>query len=357
MSFEHPEIEIGGHSIAAFARLFVIAEIGLNHGGSIDRALALIDAAAEAGATAVKFQTIEAEALVAPGAPPPAHVRAASMSEFFAQFELDEAAHRRMFERARRRGLVVLATPFSEASADMLARLDVDAFKIASGDITWKGLITRCARTRKPLVISTGMSGLNEAAHALDWAQSAGAAAVGLLHCVSAYPVPPGHENLRAIAALSHAFGVPVGLSDHAADGFSLPLAVALGASIYERHLVLDANDGSIDGAVSSTPAQLAELIRVAARARAALGSGQKVCLPAERANKLSSRRSLYSTRALAAGHAIAIDDLVALRPGIGLSAERHEELVGRILHRDMEPGTAFVDRDLAPSHEVERVA
>ncbi len=357
MSFEQPELEIGGHTIAAFAPLFVIAEIGLNHGGSIERALALIDAAADAGATAVKFQTLEAGALVAPGAPAPAHVQARSMSEFFAQFELDEVAHRRMIERARRRGLVVMATPFSEASVDMLARVGIDAFKIASGDITWKELITRCARTRKPLVISTGMSGLSEAAHAFDWARTAGASGVALLHCVSAYPVPQGHENLRAISALSQAFGVPVGLSDHAADGFSLPLAVALGASIYERHLVLAANDGSIDSAVSSTPEQLAELIRAAARARVTLGSGQKVCLPAERANRLASRRALYSTRSLAAGHPISRDDLIALRPGIGLSADRLDDLVGLVLQRDMEPGMAFVDRDLAPSREVDRVA
>mgnify|MGYP000461380799 CR=1 FL=1 len=350
MSCEHPELEIGGHSIAAVAPLFVIAEIGLNHGGSIERALALIDAAANAGATAVKFQTLVAAALVAPGAPAPAHVQASSMSEFFAQFELDEVAHRRMLERARSRGLVVMATPFSEASVDMLARIGIDAFKIASGDITWKALITRCARTRKPMVISTGMSGLREAAQALEWARAGGASGVALLHCVSAYPVPQGHENLRAITALSDACGVPVGLSDHAADGFSLPLAVALGASIYERHLVLTADDGSIDAAVSSTPEQLAELIRAAARVRATLGSGQKVCLPAERANRLASRRALYSTRALGAGHLISKADLIALRPGIGLSAERQDDLVGMVLRRDMEPGMAFVDLDLAPA-------
>jgi sialic acid synthase SpsE len=360
MTFDHPELEIGGHSIAAFAPLFVIAEIGLNHGGSIERALELIDAAAAAGATAVKFQTLDAAALVAPGAPAPGHVKAASMTEFFARFELDEAAHQRMIERAREHGLAVMATPFSEAAVDMLARLGIDAFKIASGDITWKELIIRCARTRKPLVISTGMSGLSEASQALGWARSAGASQVALLHCVSAYPVPQGHENLRAITALSDAFGIPVGLSDHAADGFSLPLAVALGAALYERHLVLKADDGSIDSAVSSTPEQLAALVQAAARARAALGSGQKVCLPAERGNKLASRRALYSTRALAAGHVIGKDDLIALRPGIGLPAERQDELIGTMLHRDMDPGMAFVDLDLAAARqvlEVERVA
>lgn len=357
MSHELSELEIGGHTVAAFAPLFVVAEIGLNHGGSLDRALALIDAAAAAGATAVKFQTLDAAALVAPGAPAPAHVTASSMSEFFAGFELDEQAHQRMIERARACGLVVMATPFSEASVDMLQRLGIDAFKIASGDITWRALITRCARTGKPLVISTGMSGLNEVARALDWARTARASGVALLHCVSAYPVPPGHENLRAITSLAHAFGTPVGLSDHAADSFSLPLAVALGAAIYERHLVLEAGDDAIDAAVSSTPEQLAEMVETAARVRAALGSGQKVCLPAERPNLLASRRALYSTRRLVAGQAVFKDDLIALRPGIGLSAERQEDLVGRILPRDMDEGMAFVERDLVQSREVDRVA
>jgi sialic acid synthase SpsE len=347
MSFEHPELEIGGHSIAAFAPLFVIAEIGLNHGGSIERALALIDAAADAGATAVKFQTLEAGALVAPGAPAPAHVDAVSMREFFAQFELDEIAHRRMIARARSRGLVVMATPFSEASVDMLARLDIDAFKIASGDITWKELITRCARTRKPLVISTGMSGLNEAAHALDWARAAGANGVALLHCVSAYPVPSGSENLRAIATLGMTCGAIVGLSDHGPDGFAVPLAVAMGASIYERHLVLAADDGSVDAGVSSTPGELAAIIRAAARAAAALGTGAVTCLAAERPNLDASRRALYARRRLPAGHVVSAADVIALRPAFGLGVDRLRALVGQRLARDVESGAAFQTSDL----------
>jgi sialic acid synthase SpsE len=349
MAFELAEITIGGRHVGASWPVFVIAEIGLNHGGSLDRALAMVDAAADAGASAVKLQSLDAAALVVAGAPAPVHVQAHSMREFFAQFELDEAAHASIVAHARARGLVVMATPLSEPAVDMLQRVGIDAFKIASGDVTWAGLIAACARTGKPLVISTGMSGLDEVKRALGWARASGASEIALLHCVSAYPVPPGSENLRAIATMADAFGIPIGLSDHGADSFAAPLAVALGASIYERHLVLAAGDGSIDAAVSSTPAQLSALILTVERARQALGAGHKVCLPAERPNQLASRRALYAARPLTAGAVIGDGDLVALRPGIGLPTDRRHELVGRPSLRDMEAGMPFMESDVAP--------
>lgn len=358
LSAQYAELEIAGQTVSAFSRLFTIAEIGLNHGGSLDRALALVDAAADAGASAVKFQTIDAHALVAPGAPAPMHVSATSMQDFFATFELDELAHRTLIERARSRGLIVMATPFSEAAVDMLARLGVDAFKIASGDITFASLIKRCARTRKPLVISTGMSSLVEIDAALQCARSAGASQIALLHCVSAYPVLAGEENVRAIATLAHAFGTPVGWSDHSVDGAALPLAIAMGASLYERHLVLEAGDGSIDEAVSSTPEQLAQLIKVAHETRRTLGNGHKACLPAERGNKIASRRSLYAAVSLRSGEVVKESDVIALRPGIGLAADRMDDLVGIRLERDVEVGMAFLDADTrARRLEVDRVA
>ncbi|HQZ37895.1 MAG TPA: N-acetylneuraminate synthase family protein [Vicinamibacterales bacterium] len=347
MSFEGRSFEIGHHTIGAAERLFVIAEIGLNHGGSLERALTLVDAAAAAGATAVKLQTVEAAALVSTDAPAPAHVNARSMVEFFSQFELDEAAHRAVVARARERGLAVVATPLSEASVDLLERIGIDAFKIASGDLTWPGLITRAARTRRPMVISTGMADLHEVARAISWAREGGAAGVALLHTVSAYPTPIGSENLRAIGTLGRTFGLPVGLSDHGADGFSLPLAVALGASIYERHLMLHDNDQVVDAPVSSTPTALAALVRAAERTHAALGSGQKTCARAERANRIPSRRALYATRALSAGHRVQAGDVIALRPGAGLPADREVDLIGRVLPRDLPAGAPFLEGDL----------
>jgi sialic acid synthase SpsE len=358
MQAERRSFDIGRQRIGDASPMFVIAEIGLNHGGSVDRALTLVDAAAGAGASAIKLQTLEAAALVVPNAPPPAHVEARSMVDFFARFELDEDAHRAIVARAREHGLAVMATPLSLSAVDMLERVGIDAYKIASGDLTWPGLITRCAATGRPLVISTGMADLHEVDRALTWAQTGGAAGVALLHAVSAYPTPAGSENLRAITTLQETFGVPVGLSDHSPDGAPMPVAVTLGASVYERHLMLHAGDPAIDAPVSSTPSGLRALIETAAWTRAALGTGDKVCQRAERPNRLPSRRALYATRALPAGHVVGPDDVVALRPGIGLAADREDDLIGRRLPRAVAAGSPFLEGDLIVSYyEAARVA
>jgi N-acetylneuraminate synthase len=350
-------VQIGGRFVGGNQPAFVIAEIGLNHGGSLDRALALVDGAARAGASAIKLQTLLPDSLVAPGAPGPMHVDAGSMSEFFSQFELDERSHRQIVLRARALGLAVLATPLSLDAVDLLERVGVDGYKIASGDITWEQLIRRCGQTRKPMVISTGMSSLPEVARALACARLSGASDVALLHCVSAYPVPEGSQNIRAIATLAEAFNVPIGLSDHGADTTAWPLAVVLGASIYERHIVLSSNDGSIDAAVSSDPTELAATIRAGARAADAAGAGVKVCLPAEAPNRTGSRRGLYARRDLAAGETITEHDVIALRPAIGLAVSREPELIGVTLTRDLEAGMAFLDSDLGRVMQVPNVA
>ena len=340
-------LEIGGRRIGAGAPLFVIAEIGLNHGGSVDRALTMVDRAADAGASAVKLQTLRAAELVADGCPAPAHVSARSLREFFARFELDEEAHRAIAQRARDRGLAVMATPFSLASVELLTRVGVDAYKIASGDLTYHGLIDACARTGRPLVISTGMAGPSEIADARWRAFRAGCRGLALLHCVSAYPVPHGSENLRAIATLAETFRLPVGLSDHASSTAAVPIAVALGASLYERHLVLDEDDEAIDRAVSSTPAELAAVVRAAADTATALGHGRTECLPVEEPNRVPSRRGLSAARPLAAGHVLTARDIVALRPARGLSPACESDLVGVRLTRDVDAGAAFTERDL----------
>jgi sialic acid synthase SpsE len=354
-----PVITIGGRRVAEDVPLFAMAEIGVNHGGSADRAVALVDAAASAGAHAVKLQTIVARELVAPGCPAPAHVRAASLLEFFERFELDESAHLRIAERARDHGLKVVSTPLSLGAVDLLERVGVDAYKIASGDLTWDQLIARAAATGKPLVISTGMATLAEVHHALAVARAAGAPQLALLHCVSAYPVPRGSENLLAIRSLRRECRVPVGLSDHGDDAFALPMAVALGASIYERHLVLEDDGDAVDRPVSSTPAQFAAAVGAARRAWAALGSGRKACLGVEVVNLVASRRSLCAARALEAGATLAPDDLVALRPATGLSPAHLPMVTGRRLARPVAHGEPIRSCDLEPIRltETDRVA
>lgn len=329
------KMQIGGRSIGGMQDpLFVIAEIGLNHDGDPARALALVDAAAAAGASAVKLQSLRAETLVAPDPPSApratlAHVDAPSLREVFARYELDEAAHRAVAARARAHGLAWLSSAFDEAAVDMLARLGSDAIKIASGDLTHHRLIAQAASTGQPVILSTGLSTLEEVAAAVACAREAGAREVALLQCVSAYPTPRDQQNLGAIRTLAAAFGVPVGLSDHTADACGVAAAVALGARLYERHVKASETDAVIDAAVSSSPDALRRIVAIAADTQAMIGTGARAPQPAETPNRAGSRRGLYAARAIAAGETIAGTDVVALRPERGLSASRWRELIG----------------------------
>ena len=328
--------------------LFVVAELGLNHGGNLARALRMVDAAADAGASAVKVQSFRADRLIAPGCRPPSHVHATSLRTFFRTFELDEAAHRAIADRAHERGLAMIATPFDEDVVDWLESAGCDAYKIASGDVTYPALIERAAITGKPLLLSTGMSDVEDVRLALETARTAGARHLVLLHCVSAYPVPAGQENLGALTQLSRVFGVAVGLSDHSSDPLSVPLAVALGASVYERHFALEGEPDQIERELSSTPGELRAAIETAERARAALGDGRKVCRPTERRNRAASRRSLHATRDLRAGALLDLSAVVPLRPATGIDPRRVDEAMGRRLVRDVAAGEPIGAADLA---------
>lgn len=359
-------MRIGTRAIGGGAPLFVIAEIGLNHDGDPARALALVDAAAGAGASAVKLQSLRAETLVAPdranGGATLAHVDGPSLRDVFARYELDEAAHRAVAARAREHGLAWLSSPFDEAAVDMLAGLDCDALKIASGDITHHRLIARAAATGKPLVISTGLSTLDEVAAAVTCAREGGARSLALLHCVSAYPTPDDQQNLGAIRTLATVFGLPIGLSDHTGDAAGVAAAVALGASLYERHVKASESDPVLDAAVSSAPAALARLVAIAAETQARLGSGLRTPQAAEQANRQGSRRALYAARDLAAGTVITDADVIALRPEHGLPASHWRELIGVRTTRALAAFDPFQAEDLgdivtADSGRVERRA
>lgn len=340
--------EIGDRRIGPAHDVFVIAEIGLNHGGVLSRALELVDAAAWAGASAVKLQTLDATQLVAEQSPAPAHVTAASLREFFRTFELDFDAHRAVVDRARSHGLAVMSTPFALDAVSMLERLDLDGYKIASGDLTYDGLIAAVARTRRPIIISTGMSEVNEVTRALWVAWDAGARDVALLHCVSSYPTPKHAQNLRAIVTLADATGVPAGLSDHGQGLVSAVAAAALGATIYERHLVLDDDQDAIDRPVSSTPQELKDIVQALADTKAALGDGIKRCLPVEQPNVIPSRRGLYATRRLPAGHLLTVSDIAVLRPASDLMPSDLDWMLGTTVTRDIEAGAALAHADVS---------
>jgi sialic acid synthase SpsE len=344
--------EIAGRRVGPDYPLFVIAEIGLNHDGDADQALKLVDEAARAGAQAVKLQSLRADRLVAAHCPAPTHVDASSLRDLFVRYELDAAAHARIARRARAHGMAFMSTPFDEGAVELLEDLECDAVKIASGDITHLPLIARAARTGRPLIISTGLSTLHDVQVAVSCARDAGAAAVALLHCVSAYPVVAEQQNLGAIRTLAGTFGLPVGLSDHSADAADVPMAIALGACIYERHIRCADGGDVIDAAVSSTGAQLADVAAAAGRARQVLGHGRREPQPAELPNKAASRRALYATRALAPGDVIRAEDIVALRPADGLAPGYFDRLVGLPATRPIARGGVFTDGDLCVQEE-----
>ena len=347
-------LTIRGREVGRGLPLFVVAELGLNHAGDPERALAMVDAAAEAGASAVKIQSFRADRLVASSCPPPAHVAETSLRSFFRSFELDDRAAARIAERAHRRGLALLATPFDEDVVDRLEAVGCDAYKIASGDLTHHALIESAAATGKPIVLSTGMADLAEVHAALDRARAAGARHVAVLHCVSAYPIPAGEENVLAIDTLHRSLRVPVGLSDHSTEPLSVPLAVALGACVYERHFALDGVDDQIERAVSSTPSELHALIQTAERARRVLGNGAKTCRKTESGNRQASRRSLHVVRDLEVGDVLDASMVVPLRPATGVDPTRLAELIGRRLVRAIAAGAPLAETDLAPAREGE---
>lgn len=335
-------VSIRGRAVGAAEPLYVVAEIGLNHAGEPDRAAALVEAAARARVAAVKLQSLRADTLVAAHCPPPAHVAAASLREFFSRFELGIDTHRALARQAHAAGVAFISSAFDEAAVDMLADVGADAIKIASGDLTHLRLIAHAARSRLPLLISTGMSDMSEVEAAVRCALEHDASALVLLHCVSAYPVPHGGENLRAISTLGRAFGIAVGLSDHSREPLSVPLAVALGASAYERHIVLERDGQAVDEPVSSTAGELAAIVELAEHTKRVLGHGRRECLPCERPNRTASRRGLYAARHIRAGDRVRPEDLSCLRPEHAMPASTWGRVVGARAMRDIAEGEAL---------------
>lgn len=340
-------------------RVFVIAEAGVNHDGVLTDALTMVDVAAEAGADAVKFQTFTAEAALTARAMKADYQVAntgqgGNQLEMVKRLELDAAAHDALHARCRDRGIAFLSTAFDMDSLRLLARYDMPAIKIPSGDLTWGPMLLAAARIDKPMLVSTGMATLDEVRDALaviafaltrdgdpadlDEARAAfvtpeGEAAlrrvVTLLHCTTQYPAPIEAVNLRAMTTLAQTFGLPVGYSDHTL-GLTVPVAaVALGARAIEKHFTLDRARAGPDHAASLTPDELAAMVRAIRDTEVALGSPEKAPSAAEAPNRLVARRSLVAARPIAAGETLTADMLTAKRPADGLSPMRSWDIVG----------------------------
>ena len=332
---------LAGRVIAPGRPAFVIAEAGVNHNGDSGLARALIDAAADSAADAVKFQTFRTSALTSRAAPKAAYQIEAtgageSQSEMLMRLELSTETLRALQAHAAARGIVFFSTPFDEASADTLAGLGVPMFKIPSGEITNLPLLRHIAAKGKPIILSTGMSTLDEVAQALTAISDVADVPVAILHCLSAYPAPVGEVNLRAMDALRDRFGRPVGLSDHTLGVEIALAAVARGAVMVEKHLTLDKNLPGPDHRASLEPAEMAALVRGIRNVEAALGDGVKRPMPSELDTLRVARKSLVAARAIRAGEELVKDAVAVKRPGTGISPAELERALGRRVRRDL---------------------
>jgi N,N'-diacetyllegionaminate synthase len=340
---------------------FVIAEAGVNHNGSASMALDLIDAAADAGADAVKFQTFKAERLVASGTPTAEYQAdncgAQDQLAMLRALELPEHVYPELLGRCTRRRIEFMSTPFDFESARMLAALGMRRIKIGSGDLTSLPLLEDFATLGLPVILSTGMGNLDEVGEAVSTLQNAWTARgyapaanmLTLLHCTSNYPAQAADVNLRAMATLRAEFGVPVGYSDHTEGAEVAIAAVALGAQVIEKHLTLDRTLPGPDHRASLDPAAFKAMVASLRLVETALGSNTKAVCDSERAVRDLVRRSLATARALKQGVVLRKEDITLLRPGTGVPPRDLNAVVGRRVARDLDAGTLLNWDDLQP--------
>ncbi|MDI1289872.1 MAG: N-acetylneuraminate synthase, partial [bacterium] len=319
-----------------------IAEAGVNHNGELASALGLVDAAAHAGANVVKFQTFSADRLVTftaakAGYQVPHGRVGETQHELLSRLELSRADHEALIARAREHGIEFLSTGFDEQSVDMLIDLGAARLKIPSGEITNLPYLRHVGGRGLPVILSTGMSDLDEVSAALRVLESSGAKReeVTVLHCTTAYPTPSAEANLRAMATMAGELGVRVGYSDHTMGHEIAVAAVALGACVIEKHLTLDRTATGPDHAASLEPGEFAELVRAIRSVEQALGDGTKVAQPSEIANMVAARRSLVTVAPIRAGELFSGANIAAKRPGSGLSPMRWDDVIGTPAPRD----------------------
>ena len=339
------ELSIAGRPIGAAHPPYVIAELSGNHNGDFNRAVRLMEAAAAAGADAVKLQTYTADTITIDHDGPGFRLEG-GLWHGRKLYELYQEAHTpwdwqpALFAKGRELGVAVFSSPFDATAIDFLAGLDAPAFKIASFECIDLPLIARAASHGKPLIISTGMADLTEIGEAVETALDAGAGGVVLLHCVSGYPTPASEINLRTIPDLAHRFPrTVIGLSDHTLGTVVASTAVALGAAVIEKHVTLARADGGPDAAFSLEPPELKRLVEDTHTAWQALGEAGYSLKGSELGNA-SIRRSLYAVRDIAAGEELTEENVRSIRPGGGLAPKHYPEVLGRRSTRAIPFGT-----------------
>lgn len=337
-------IAIAGRKIGPHHPPYMIAEMSANHLGKLDRALAIMTAAKEAGADAIKLQTYTADTITIDHDGPEFRIEGGlwhgrTLYDLYREAHTPWEWHPQLFQHARALGITVFSSPFDSTAIDLLEGLGAPAYKIASFEIVDIPLIQRAAATGKPLIISTGMAGWTEIEDAVRAAHGAGKGGVILLHCVSGYPTPPEDSNLLRLRALAERFHVMVGLSDHTMGTACAVAAVALGAVAIEKHLTLRRADGGPDGAFSLEPEEFRLLVSESHTVFSALGSRRDERAPSEAGNT-RFRRSLYVVRDISAGETFTAENLRSIRPGLGLPPKHLPELLGRRAKQAIRRGT-----------------
>jgi len=325
-------IRIGKRSIGKYQPVFMIAEAGVNHNGSLKLAKTMIDRAKEAGADAVKFQTFKAEELATREAPKAAYQKrnlpGGSQFDLLRSLQLSENNFRELSAYCAKKGIIFLSTPFEEASADFLNKLKIPAYKISSGDLTNFPLLRKVAGFKRPVILSTGMGSLAEVKEAVRVIHSAGDRDIILLHCTSNYPADFADVNLNAMLTLANEFNLMVGYSDHT-PGIEVPIAAAaLGARVIEKHFTLDKELPGPDQRASLDPAELRNMVRAIRNIEQAMGDGIKAPRRSEEAIKMVARKSIVARRAIPCGARLTLDMLAVKRPGTGIAPAFLKDLI-----------------------------
>ncbi len=320
-------------------RVFIIAEAGVNHNGSPDTAKALVRAASDAGADAVKFQTFKAEAIASQTARKASYQQKTSPPDetqyaMLKKLELSVEAHRELMRLCGELGIEFLSSAFDRDSADLLDDLGVTQFKLGSGEITNLPLLAHVAAKQKPIILSTGMATLGEVEEAVEAITAAGNTALTLLHCVTEYPAPVDEVNLNAMQTLREAFGCPVGYSDHTEGSAVVIAAVALGAAVIEKHLTLNRADTGPDHRSSMEPGELAAMVSAVRNVETALGDGRKRPAPCELGNMVAARKSLVAACEIPAGTCLSQEMIAVKRPGNGIKPKYLGKVIGRTARR-----------------------
>lgn len=323
-------------------RVFIIAEAGINHNGNIEIAKKLVDVASEAGADAVKFQSFKAEKLVSRNAKKAEYQKnttdkSESPLDMLKRLELDFKNHKELISYCGKRNIIFLSSPFDLESIDLLNRLGVEIFKIPSGEINNLPYLRKIGKLKKKVILSTGMSTLDEIKDALDILRENGTTDIIVLHCNTEYPTRVEDVNLRAMETIRRTFNIEVGYSDHTL-GIEVPIAaVAMGAAVIEKHFTLDKNMEGPDHKASLEPNELREMVRAIRNIERALGDGIKKPSNSELKNVNIVRKSIVAKRYIKKGEVLTEENLTVKRPGDGISPMKWDEVIGRVADKDYE--------------------